>query len=59
MFASLQRVSPSHLLDPEHFDFRNLKSQSDAYLDGDIAFDDEDFSARLIQLPIGKTAESK
>jgi len=59
MFASLQRVSPSHLLDPEHFDFRNLKSQSDAYLDGDIAFDEEDFSAKLLQLPIGKTAESK
>ena len=59
MFASLQRVSPSHLLDPQHFDFKNLKSQSDAYLDGDIAFDEEDFSAKLLQLPIGKTAESK
>jgi len=59
MFASLQRVSPSHLLDPQHFDFKNLKSQSDAYLDGDIAFDEEDFSAKLLQLPIGKAAESK
>ena len=59
MFASLQRVSPSHLLDPQHFDFKNLKTQSDAYLDGDIAFDEEDFSAKLLQLPIGKTAESK
>jgi tRNA 2-thiocytidine biosynthesis protein TtcA len=59
MFASLQRVSPSHLLDPQHFDFRNLKTQSDAYLDGDIAFDEEDFSAKLLQLPIGKAAESK
>ncbi|HKQ23461.1 MAG TPA: tRNA 2-thiocytidine(32) synthetase TtcA [Burkholderiales bacterium] len=59
MFASLQRVSPSHLLDPQHFNFKNLKSQSDAYLDGDIAFDEEDFSAKLLQLPIGKTAESK
>ncbi|HEV8645646.1 MAG TPA: tRNA 2-thiocytidine(32) synthetase TtcA [Burkholderiales bacterium] len=59
MFASLQRVSPSHLLDPQHFDFRNLKTQSDAYLDGDIAFDEEDFSAKLLQLPIGKAAKSK
>ncbi len=59
MFASLQRVSPSHLLDPQHFDFKNLKTQSDAYLDGDIAFDEEDFSAKLLQLPIGKAAESK
>ncbi|HEV8259424.1 MAG TPA: tRNA 2-thiocytidine(32) synthetase TtcA [Burkholderiales bacterium] len=59
MFASLQRVSPSHLLDPQHFDFKNLKTQSDAYLDGDIAFDGEDFSAKLLQFAIGKTAESK
>ncbi|HEX7810594.1 MAG TPA: tRNA 2-thiocytidine(32) synthetase TtcA [Burkholderiales bacterium] len=56
MFASLQRVSPSHLLDPRQFDFLSLKTQSDAYQDGDIAFDEEDFSARLLQLPIGKTA---
>ena len=59
MFASLQRISPSHLLDPQHFDFRNLKTQADAYLNGDIAFDEEDFSAKLLQLPIGKIAEGK
>jgi len=59
MFASLQRISPSHLLDPQHFDFRNLKTQADAYLNGDIAFDEEDFSAKLLQLPIGKFAEGK
>jgi tRNA 2-thiocytidine biosynthesis protein TtcA len=59
MFASLQRISPSHLLDPQHYDFQNLKTQSDAYLDGDIAFDEEDFSAKLLQLPIGKIAEGK
>jgi len=56
MFASLQRISPSHLLDPKQFDFLNLKTQADAYQDGDIAFDEEDFSARLLQLAIGKTA---
>jgi len=59
MFASLQRISPSHLLDPQHFDFRNLKTQADAYLNGDIAFDEEDFSAKLLQLPVGKAAEGK
>jgi tRNA 2-thiocytidine biosynthesis protein TtcA len=59
MFASLQRVSPSHLLDPKQFDFLNLKTQSDAYQDGDIAFDEEDFSARLLQLPLGKTAANE
>ena len=58
MFASLQRISPSHLLDPKQFDFINLKTQADAYVDGDIAFDDEDFSARLIQLPVVKAAEN-
>jgi tRNA 2-thiocytidine biosynthesis protein TtcA len=56
MFASLQRMSPSHLLDPHQFDFANLKTQPEAYNDGDIAFDEEDFSARLIQFPSVKSA---
>jgi tRNA 2-thiocytidine biosynthesis protein TtcA len=56
MFASLQRTSPSHLLDARQFDFANLKTQPEAYKDGDIAFDDEDFSARLIQFPVVKSA---
>ncbi len=56
MFASLQRTSPSHLLDSRQFDFTNLKTQPEAYEDGDIAFDDEDFSARLIQFPTVKSA---
>ncbi len=56
MFASLQRTSPSHLLDARQFDFANLKTQPDAFKDGDIAFDNEDFSARLIQFPAIKSA---
>jgi len=56
MFASLQRTSPSHLLDSRQFDFANLKTQPEAYKDGDIAFDEEDFSARLIQFPSVKSA---
>jgi tRNA 2-thiocytidine biosynthesis protein TtcA len=59
MFASLQRVVPSHLLDPRSFDFGGLKTQEDAYLDGDIGFDEEDFSARLIRLPVPRVAENK
>ena len=56
MFASLQRTSPSHLLDSRQFDFAHLKTQPEAYKDGDIAFDEEDFSARLIQFPAVKSA---
>jgi tRNA 2-thiocytidine biosynthesis protein TtcA len=57
LFASLQRVSPSHLLDSKLFDFAGLQQQDIPPLEGDIAFDQEDFSARLIQFPIpaGKT----
>ena len=58
MFSALQRVSPSHLLDPKLFDFAGLKTQDNAYLDGDIAFDEEDFSAKLIQLPVARKAEN-
>ena len=46
--------------DPGHnsrvLDFANLKTQPEAYTDGDIAFDEEDFSARLIQFPAVKSA---
>jgi tRNA 2-thiocytidine biosynthesis protein TtcA len=57
LFASLQRVSPSHLLDSKLFDFAGLQRQDIPPTEGDIAFDREDFSARLIQFPIpaGKT----
>jgi tRNA 2-thiocytidine biosynthesis protein TtcA len=56
LFASLQRVTPSHLLDPRQFDFKGLKTQSDAYLDGDIAFDVDELSARVIELPVSRKA---
>ena len=56
MFASLQRASPSHLLDARLFDFANLKTQSEAYTDGDIAFDEQDFSASLVRFPPVKSA---
>jgi tRNA 2-thiocytidine biosynthesis protein TtcA len=58
MFSALQRVSPSHLLDPKLFDFAGLKTQETAYLDEDIAFDEEDFSAKLIRLPVARKVEN-
>ena len=49
MFSALQRISPSHLLDPGQFDFRGLTTSDEVWPDGDRAFDQDDFSARLIQ----------
>lgn len=50
MFSALQRVSPSHLLDSQQFDFRGLVSSGEAWHDGDTAFDREEFPANLMQL---------
>lgn len=44
IFNSLQRVSPSHLLDRKLFDFPALAADGAADEDGDKAFDAEDFS---------------
>ena len=52
MFSALQRISPSHLLDPKQFDFRGLATSGEAWPDGDTAFDAEAFSAELFQLPV-------
>jgi len=49
MFAALQRISPSHLLDPAQFDFRGLKAGGAAWPDGDTAFDADTFSSQVIQ----------
>jgi len=39
VFASLGRVAPSHLMDPERFDFAGLRAIGEPVPDGDIAFD--------------------
>ena len=44
IFNSLQRVTPSHLLDRNLFDFPAVATQGMAAEDGDKAFDAEDFS---------------
>ena len=45
MFAALQNVVPSHLLDHSKFDFKNLVTTGEAFEDGDTAFDREEFPA--------------
>ena len=42
MLRALANVVPSHLADPDLFDFATLAAQGTPRADGDIAFDDED-----------------
>ncbi len=42
MFRSLQNVIPSHLADPRHYDFANLRPTGRHEPDGDRAFDPDD-----------------
>ncbi len=44
MFAALQNVVPSHLMDHQLHDFKNLQITGIADEDGDKAFDEEEFS---------------
>ena len=44
MFAALQNVVPSHLLDHSKFDFKGLVTTGVASNDGDKAFDPEEFA---------------
>lgn len=39
MAKALQNVTPSHLADPELFDFKSLKTQDTPFAGGDIGFD--------------------
>ena len=43
MFASLQNIVPSHLMDGKQHDFRNIRATGAANADGDKAFDAEEF----------------
>ena len=47
MFAALQNVVPSHLMDGTRYDFKGLTATGLANSDGDKAFDSEDFAAAL------------
>ena len=50
MFSALQRISPSHLLDPQQFDFDRLTTQDDAPPGDDTAFDPEKMSVQVLKL---------
>lgn len=54
MFAALGRISPSHLLDQQQFNFRGLETQHDNFVGGDIAFDPEPFSESVVHLPLAR-----
>jgi tRNA 2-thiocytidine biosynthesis protein TtcA len=51
MFSALQRVSPSHLLDPNQFDFEGLTTKNGAFPEGDTAFDLPELAGQLLQFP--------
>ena len=44
MFSALQNVVPSHLMDGTRFDFTGLRTTGVASLDGDKAFDSDEFA---------------
>jgi tRNA 2-thiocytidine biosynthesis protein TtcA len=43
MFTALQNVVPSHLMDVNRYDFKNIKITGQADVDGDKVFDEEEF----------------
>ncbi|MCX7256499.1 MAG: tRNA 2-thiocytidine(32) synthetase TtcA [Polaromonas sp.] len=45
MFAALQNIVPSHLMDSKRHDFKNIKTTGVADEDGDKAFDADEFPA--------------
>ena len=51
IFQSLQNITPSHLLDSDLFDFKNL-SQKVPVEDGDIVFDEPVFDEPVIDKPV-------
>ncbi len=58
IFNSLQRVTPSHLLDRKLFDFPAVAAAGFAAVDGDKAFDAEDFSSMTV-VPLKVVSSSK
>ena len=49
MLTALQNVVPSHLMDRQHYDFKNIQLTHQADADGDKAFDEDTFA--LANLP--------
>lgn len=49
MFRALQNVTPSHLADPNLYDFVGIKTTGEEVEDGDIAFDAPEFQQTLLE----------
>lgn len=47
MFRSIQNIVPSHLMDSTKYDFSNLKTTGHANIEGDKAFDQEEFTQNI------------
>ena len=50
MFTSLQNIQPSHLADIASYDFQGLKAHGKADVNGDKAFDEEQFEPTIAEL---------
>lgn len=49
MFRAIQNIVPSHLMDNQKFDFKNLQTREIPFEEGDIAFDPIDISTNTLQ----------
>ncbi|MBS0588947.1 MAG: tRNA 2-thiocytidine(32) synthetase TtcA [Proteobacteria bacterium] len=58
MFRSLQNVQLSHLADTSRYDFFNLKTQDQPFVDGDTAFDEETFEPNIEEMLIPAEEET-
>lgn len=50
MFTALQNVQPSHLADPQLYNFADLEAGNKPFPDGDKAFDPETFEPRIEEI---------
>ena len=51
MFSALQNIVPSHLMDRQHHDFKNIRATGVVDAQGDKAFDADEFVAPLTAPP--------
>ena len=49
IFRSMQNLAPSHLLDRGLFDFAKVRADGAAQVEGDKAFDTEEFAGSFVE----------